>query len=70
MKTNIDHLIQALEVSQYYNEMSFDEFANELEEHYDITINKSARDRWKFKGLINTDFLINIYEVDSTYIFP
>jgi len=50
-------LINAIEIRNKYNAMSFDEFIVKYEKHFNIKISEDSKDRWKFTGLNNVDFL-------------
>ena len=52
----MNNLIDALQIIEDYNKLSFDEFADILEAYY-RKISDKDREDWKFTGLNNTEFL-------------
>jgi hypothetical protein len=62
----MDNLIDALRIVEDYNKLSFDQFADILEAYY-RKISKNDREKWKFTGLNNTDFLKT--KEDSIYLY-
>ena len=51
-------LIAALKLRKKYNDMDFDEFAAKVEEFLGKEISEEDKDKFKFMGLNNIDFLM------------
>ena len=51
------NLINAIQVRKKYNDMYFDDFVILYEKYYDVKISKHKREKFRFMGLNNCDFL-------------
>lgn len=58
-------LVEALLIRKKYNAMSFDEFIKEYEEFFNVKVWEEDKEKWRFIGLNNVDFLTMHVDIDN-----